>query len=132
RAVVSALRRHVGKSVFAADSGAMAVILSANPHRVFVSGVGRVEVFQRIPPPDGTSPEGPHTHVLPKLLASGRTHAATEPLPSGWVPCAYCYPPHPMRDGQGHKRPFDAGSHFAFQAMLERYGDQERLELKKR
>lgn len=131
-AVASALRRHVGKSVFATDSGAMAVILDANPHRVFVSNVGRVEVFQPIPPPNEKSPEGPHTHVLPKLLAHGRTHPAAEPLPSDWVPCAHCYPPHPVRDGQGRSRPFDANSHFAFQAMLERYGDAERVEFKKR
>jgi hypothetical protein len=131
-AVASALRRHVGKSVFATDSGAMAVILDANPHRVFVSNVGRVEVFQGIPPPNGTSPEGPHTHVLPKLLAHGRTHSANEPLPSDWVPCAHCYPPHPIRDGHGRSRPFDASSHFAFQAMLERYGNAERVALKKR
>jgi Family of unknown function (DUF6925) len=131
-AVVAALRRHVGKSVFATDSGAMAVILHASPHRVFVSRVGRVEVFQPIPPPDGKSPSGPHTHVLPKLLAHGRTHPATEPLPSGWVPCAYCYPPNPVRDGNDRRRPFDAESHFASLAMLERYGDPERLMLKKR
>jgi hypothetical protein len=130
--VISALRRHLGKSVFAGDSGAMAVILEASPHRVFVSSVGRVEVFQPIPPPDGKSPEGPHTHVLPKLLAHRRTHPATEPMPSDWVPCAYCYPPHPLRDGQGKSRQFDTKSHFAFQALLERFGDTERLELKKR
>src|SRR5262249_7478990 len=96
------------------------------------SNVGRVEVFQPIPPPDGKSPEGPHTHVLPKLLAHGRTHPATEPLPSDWVPCAHCYPPHPVRDGQGRSHPFDANSHLAFQAILERYGDAEHLGLKKR
>jgi hypothetical protein len=81
-AVASALRRHVGKPVFAAESAAMAVILDANPHRVFVSRAGRVEVFQPIPPPNGKSPQGRHTHVLPRLLAHGRTHPATEPLPS--------------------------------------------------
>jgi hypothetical protein len=129
--IAFALRRHVGKSVFASDSGAMGVILEASPHRVFVSSVGRVEVFQPIPPPDGKSPEGPHTHVLPKLIAHGRTHPATEPLPDNWVPCAHCYPPHPARDSQGRGHPFNASRHFAFQAMLERYGDVERLALKK-
>ena len=44
----------------------MAVILAASPHRVFVSRVGRIEVFQAIPSANGKSPEGPHTHVLPK------------------------------------------------------------------
>jgi hypothetical protein len=38
----------------------------------------------------------------------------------------------PIRDGHGRSRPFDASSHFAFQAMLERYGNAERVALKKR
>ena len=62
------------------------MILAANPHRVFISRLGRIEVYQPIPPPSGKSPEGPHTHVLPRLLKSGRTHPATEPVPEGWFP----------------------------------------------
>lgn len=49
--VVAALRSRTGQSVFAPDSDAMRVILAANPHRVFVSRIGRAEVFQPIPPP---------------------------------------------------------------------------------
>ncbi|MGC2223861.1 MAG: hypothetical protein WA624_16705 [Methylocella sp.] len=78
------------------------------------------------------SPTGPHTHVLPKLLAHGRTHAATEPLPDGWIPCAHCYPPHPMRDGFGRRRAFQRDRHAAFQLNLARYGESERVELKRR
>ena len=95
------------------------MILAANPHRVFISRLGRIEVYQPIPPPSGKSPEGPHTHVLPKLLKSGRTHPATEPVPEGLVPCAHLYPPHPARDGLGEARPFDAARHHAFQQMIE-------------
>jgi len=130
--VIAALRRHAGKSVFAADSGAMGVILHANPHRVFMSRLGRVEVFQPIPPPGGKSPDGPHTHVLPKLLAHHRTHAATEPVPPGWIPCAHLYPPHPARDGLGRGRPFQTGSHTKFQNFLMRYGDPDSVALKRR
>jgi hypothetical protein len=130
-AVAAALRRQAGKPVFG-NKGAMEIILAANPHRVFVSQAGRVEVFQPIPPPDGRSPDGPHTHVLPALIARGRTHAATEAVPDGWVPCAHCHPPNPVRDDRGHRRPFDAESHIAFQQLLEQYGDPERLALKNR
>ncbi len=130
--LVAALRRCVGKSVFAPDSDAMRVILAASPHRIFVSRLGRIEVFQPIPPSDGTSPEGPHTHVLPKLLRSGRTHAATEPLPSGWIPCAHFYPPNPIRDGLGHRRSFQQERHEAFQIVLARYGDPRLSEIKQR
>ena len=40
--------------------------------------------------PTGKSPEGPHTHVLPKLLRSGRTHPATEPIPE-WLDTLRAY-----------------------------------------
>jgi hypothetical protein len=130
--VVAALRNWVGRSLFEAGNGAMGVILAANPHRVFMSRVGRVEVYQPIPPPDGRSPEGPHTHILPRLLRHKRTHAATEALPAGWVPCAHFYPPHPMRDGFGHQRPFQSQHHAAFQELLARYGDPQHVDIKRR
>jgi hypothetical protein len=110
----------------------MGMILAANPHRVFISRLGRIEVYQPIPPPSGKSPEGPHTHVLPKLLKGGRTHPATEPVPDGWVPCAHLYPPHPARDGLGQARPFDAARHHSFQQMMATCGDANTLAIKQR
>lgn len=130
--VVAALRQWVGKPVFDRDGGAMKVILAANPHRVFLSRLGRIEVYQPIPPADGRSPRGPHTHVLPKLLAHGRTHSANEPLPAAWVACAHFYPPHPTQDLFGQRRAFRAEHHAAFQALLARYGDPHRIALKQR
>jgi hypothetical protein len=123
---VAQLRRHTGLSVFDPANPAMGLLLEANPHRVFISRIGRVEVYQPIPPPSGTSPDGPHTHVLPKLLKSGRTHAATEPIPDGWIPCAHLYPQHPARDGGG------AEGHNPFQRILERFGLPEFLAIKRR
>jgi hypothetical protein len=130
--VIAGLRAFTGQSMFAPGNGAMGIILKANPHRVFVSRLGRIEVFQPIPPPNGKSPEGPHTHLLPKLLAQGRTHAATEPLPAGWIPCAHLYPPHPARDAFGHSQPFQPARHALFQESLHRYGDPELVGLKRR
>jgi hypothetical protein len=130
--IIAALRTCCGTSLFAAGEGAMHMILASNPHRVFISRIGRIEVFQPIPPPDGTSPEGPHTHVLPKLLSLGRTHAATEPIPAGWIPCAHFYPPNPLRDGNGRSRPFRREYHDAFQTLLSRYGDSRLVEIKDR
>ncbi len=131
-AVVAALRHQAGQSLFAPDNGAMGVILAANPRRVFLSRAGRVEVFQPIPPPDGKSPDGPHTHVLPRLLRHKRTHAATEAVPAGWVPCARFYPRHPLRDAFGHRRSFQSERHAAFQMILTRYGDPQLVEVKRR
>lgn len=121
--LIATLRAVVGRSLFEPGNPAMGAIVAAGPHRVFISRFGRCEVYQPIPPADGKSPEGPHTHVLPKLLAHGRTHAATEPVPKGFVPCAHVVPDHPLKDAMGRPKPWDAAAHAAFQAMLARFGD---------
>jgi hypothetical protein len=126
------LRQHAGRPIFEPGNPAMGIILQANPHRVFMSRLGRIEVYQPIPPPSGKSPEGPHTHVLPRLLKSGRTHPATEPVPDGWVPCAHIYPPHPARDGLGEPKPFDPACHVSFQQMIAACGDPEIVAIKRR
>jgi uncharacterized protein DUF6925 len=64
----------------------------ASPHRVVRSRAGRIEVFQDIAPDGGRSPEGPHTHLLPRLLRRARTRAANPPMPDGWLPCIALYP----------------------------------------
>ena len=130
--VAARLREHTGRVLLDAGNPAMGVIVAASPHRVFVSRVGRIEVYQPIPDPHGKSPEGPHTHVLPNLLHHRRTHAATEQIPDGWVPCAHLYPPHPARDALGESRPFDPARHEAFQTMLRMFGDPEFFALKQR
>ena len=129
-ALTDGLRAHAGRSLFEHGNLAMGLILRHSPHRVFMTRAGRAEVYQAIPAPGGTAPEGPHTHVLPKLLAHGRTHAATEPIPKGWVSCAHLYPAHPLRDGYGRAQPFDGGRYAAFQRLLSRHGDAEHLQLK--
>ena len=73
-------------------------MLRLSPHRVLVGPCGRIEVYQTIPPVDGRSPDGPHTHVLPKLLRAGRTHAANLPIPDGLVPCLTIHPSRPDPD----------------------------------
>jgi hypothetical protein len=129
-AVVEKLRACCGRAAFAHDNPAMGIILAAQPHRVFISRLGRAEVFSPIPPPDGKSPEGPHTHVLPKLLQHRRTHPATEPIPEGLVPCAHFYPAHPSKDGMGMPMPYDSLRHRAFQELMRTFGDGALLDVK--
>lgn len=131
RDLVARLRECAGRPVFDAGNPAMGGILAVSPHRVFMSPLGRIEVYQAIPPAHGKSPDGPHTHVLPKLLQHGRSHPATEPVPEGFVPCAHCYPAHPAKDALGEPRPFDPEAHLAFQAMLRRFGDPALITLKR-
>ena len=129
--LIASLRGYVGRSLFEAGNPAMGLILKHSPHRVFVTRAGRAEIYQGIPLPGGKAPEGPHTHVLPKLLAHRRTHAATEPIPRGYVSCAHLYPAHPLRDGYGRALPFDTARYGAFQRLLSRYGDVEHIRLKR-
>ncbi|MGO4722947.1 MULTISPECIES: DUF6925 family protein [unclassified Inquilinus] len=129
-ALLTQLRAGCGQSLFAPGNSLTGALIAAGPHRVFQARLGRIEVYQPVPPADGRSPEGPHTHVLPKLLASGRTHAATAPIPAGWVPCAHLFPPHPARDAMGRSQPFDRGRHDAFQAVWREFGDPHAVALK--
>lgn len=128
--LIAALRRDCGQPIFA--SHAMAAILPAHPHRVALTGIGRIEVFQKIGGPDtgGVSPPGPHTHVLAQLLRSKRSHSANLPIPAGLVPVAGLHPESPVMDPMGADRDFDAGAFDRFQAMLADWGDAARLRLK--
>jgi len=114
-----------GRSIFDPESGAMAAIKAASPARIVLTPMGRFEVYQRI----GSSslaiptPNGPHTHVLPKLLAAKRSHDANIPVPSGLVPLVSLYPAHPAQDHHGDPKPFDAAAHAAFQELLAAFGD---------
>ncbi len=82
-ATLAVLRAAEGRPLLAAGNPAGAAIAQASPTRIFVSALARLEVHQPIPPPGGRSPEGPHTHLLPKYLAEGRTRAPDSPLPAG-------------------------------------------------
>lgn len=123
-ALMAVLDAACGSFVLAPGNPAMGAILAAHPHRVALTRLGRVEVFQKIGGPDtgGVSPPGPHTHVLPRLLASGRTHSANAPIPRGLVPCAGFHPASPISDGMGRPRPFDAAAAEAFDRWLSLWG----------
>ena len=93
-ALQAELRKHLGRSVLDPENPAMAAIKEASPHRVFVSRLGRIEVLQGIGSTANgiPTPDGPHTHVLPKLLKLNRTHARNAPVPEGMVPVLNLYP----------------------------------------
>ncbi len=126
-AVLAILRQGCGKPLLDHSNPAGPAIPRLSPHRVFLSPAARVEVYQAIPPPDGRSPDGPHTHILPQLLRHRRTHSATTHLPDGLVPVLEAFPHHPLSDALGNAAPFDAARHHAFQALLERHGSAAAL-----
>jgi hypothetical protein len=129
-ALIRVLRDSCGMPLLDPANPAAMAIIHQSPHRIFVSKLARIEVFQPIPPPDGRSPEGPHTHLLPKLLATGRAHAATSPIPEGWVSVLDIFPAHPLRTPMLEPRAFDHARHSAFQALLARFGLPELLAAK--
>lgn len=130
--LLATLRSAKGQSIFDPACSAMAGVLELHPHRVALTRLGRVEVYQPIggPATGGVSPAGPHTHVLPKLLAAGRTHSSNTPVPEGHVPCAWVYPDSPVATGLGEDKPYDAGLHDAFEHDLKLWGAPDYVETK--
>jgi hypothetical protein len=122
-ALIDYLRGLTGRPLFGGDTGTLARLPEFQPHRVVRSALGRVEIFQRIPLHGETTPAGPHTHVLPELVARRRVHAADLPIPGSLTPCLTLHPANPVRDEHGRARPFDADDFARFQALLERFGD---------
>ena len=95
---VARLRAVCGTALLEGDGAILGELVAMSPPRVFLSALGRIEVFQPIPAPGGRSPEGPHTHVLPRLLKARRTHPANLPVPDGLVPCLELHTQSSIRD----------------------------------
>ena len=119
--ILRTLRAAVRHSILATEL--LCEIPSMSPTRVFMSRLGRVEVRTPIPRPDGRTPDGPHTHVLPDLLKHRRTHSANVPLPAGVVPGAEIFPASAIHDEHGKRTPFDLMKHETFQSLFAVYGD---------
>ncbi|MEM6663232.1 MAG: DUF1289 domain-containing protein [Pseudomonadota bacterium] len=67
-------------------------LIAESPTRVVETALGRIEVQGQIPPPGARSPEGPHTHLLPDHLATGRSLPVGMELPRSYLPGAIFYP----------------------------------------
>ena len=67
-------------------------LLDDSPPRVVESALGRIEVLTPIPNPGETTPTGPHTHLLPDHLETGRALPVGMDLPSAYLPVAMSYP----------------------------------------
>jgi len=79
-------------------------ILAASPARVVETSVGRCEVFAAIPPPGATSPEGPHTHFLPDLIATGLEAPPALAIPEAYRVGAIFHPRRETADAM-HAKP---------------------------
>ena len=90
--LVRGLNEHVGQQWQALLAKLGGPMLRKSPTRVVRSAVGRVEVYAPIPAPGEPSPLGPHTHLLPQLLAKERETPPGMELPEALVPGALFYP----------------------------------------
>jgi hypothetical protein len=68
-------------------------LVAASPHRIVTTPLGRIEVYAPIPTDAGASPEGPHTHLLPPLLHTGRELPPGLALQPDLAPAAAFHPP---------------------------------------
>ncbi|MEM1313236.1 MAG: DUF1289 domain-containing protein [Pseudomonadota bacterium] len=87
-----ALAGAVGMSLASALPRIGPALVQASPARVVESALGRIEVASAIPVPGGVSPPGPHTHLLPDHLATGRAMPTGMDLPRAYLPGAIFYP----------------------------------------
>lgn len=119
--ILSVLRGAAGRPLY--QTGLFDALREMSPARVFLSRLGRIEVCAPIPAAHGSTPDGPHTHVLLDLLRLRRTHSANVPLPDHLLPCAEMFPASAVQDAHGRRQRFDIAKHEAFQALLGEHGD---------
>ena len=131
--LIDVMRQSEGRSLFDEHNPAMSAILATHPHRVAITRIGRIEVYQMIggPATNNQPPVGPHTHVLPKLLSTKRTHAANLPIHDQWVPCAMFHPKNPVMNELGQDTPFDTAAFEQFQNLLAIWGPNDYQATKK-
>lgn len=131
-ALIGLLRENAGKNVFDPASPVMLAILKVHPHRIAITKIGRIEVYQPIGGPDtgGKSPEGPHTHILPKLIKANRTHSANILLPNNLIPCAYLHPASPFNVLDADDEEFNRKNFQAFQVLLKLWGSPKHVQTK--
>jgi len=121
--LIAALDDLQGKSLLGFDGAfAKALIVEKGPHRVMLSPLGRLEVYALIPSEGSSSPAGPHTHLLPRLIASRRTHSANDPIPPNLQPVLTMHPPSPGLDTFGRNIGYDSEAARRFDLLLATHG----------
>ena len=83
-ALLRLVARHEGTPLAEIATEVFDALVSASPTRVLDAALGRIEVSAPIPPPDGQSPLGCHTHVRPDDIGQGPDRPAGLEVPIGW------------------------------------------------
>jgi predicted Fe-S protein YdhL (DUF1289 family) len=88
-ALVAALRGANGLDPLDPANGLVPALLASSPDRVLISPIGRIEVYAPIL---RLGREGPHTHLLPNLLALGHELEPGFALPEGYAAGVSIFP----------------------------------------
>jgi hypothetical protein len=118
--LIRLLRQAEGQPYAALDSELTNRLMQLSPTRVILSKLGRIEIYQPIG--KEKTPHGPHTHLLPKLLAKKATHSANTPIPEPLVPCLSLHPANPLFDALGQEIPFNSTRLEQFLSLFEQFG----------
>jgi predicted Fe-S protein YdhL (DUF1289 family) len=90
--LVGALDDAVGQAFPGSLQTIAAMVSQANPVRVVETAMARAEVRTPVPAAGSASPDGPHTHLLPELLAQGHEIAPDIEWPTAYAAGAIFYP----------------------------------------
>ncbi len=133
RNLIERLRTMSGTSVFAEGGELGRTIVEAGPHRVFLSALGRIEVYQPIPKSRGDTDllDGPHTHLLPDLFGRDGHAPWTAVVPPAHTVCLQVYPRNPLFDRRGERTSFDGDAHEKFQKLLGDWGAMDYVKAKR-
>jgi hypothetical protein len=124
------LRANEGVCITENNNDVLEAIIDFSPHRVIASTIARIEVYQKID--RHQTPIGPHTHLLPRLLKTKRTHTANIPVAVSQSPQLTLHPENPMFDQYGHPRSFSKAVYDRFSPLVDSHCAREFHTEKKR
>ena len=111
------------------DSNFFGELVKHSPTRLFKSKYAYIIVRQKIPQDGEDELDGPHTHLLPPIIHSGRHFHV--PIPDNMIPIIQTDPFGSVVDGNGDFYKWDGFEEDKFQEFLQKFGNQEYLQLKK-
>jgi hypothetical protein len=118
--LLNLLRQAEGQAFAELDDKLKKQLLADSPTRVIISKLGRIEVYQPIG--KEKTPQGPHTHLLPQLMAKKATHSANIPIPDTLMPCLTLHPANPLVNQLGQEIPFDLVRFEQFATLFAQWG----------